>query len=51
MAILEQEIELAPLSGEPAIVASARETRCRIMGELSADWEADVRLSIGRYEA
>ena len=38
MAILEQELDLAPLSGEPAIAASARETRCRIMGELSADW-------------
>ena len=38
IAILEQELELAPLSGEPAIIASARETRCRIMRELSADW-------------
>ncbi len=39
MAILEQELDLAPLSGEPAIIASARETRCRIMRELPADWE------------
>ena len=38
MAILERELGLAPLSGEPAVVGAVREARIRIMGELSADW-------------
>ena len=39
MAIREQELHLAPLSGEAATFASARETRCRILEALSADWK------------
>lgn len=39
MAILERELDLAPLSGDPAIVKASRETRYRILEELSIDWE------------
>ena len=39
MAILEQDLGLDPLSGDSAIVDAARETRCRILEELSIDWE------------
>ncbi len=38
VAILERKLGLVPLSGYASIVGAARETRYRIMGELSAEW-------------
>ena len=39
MTIQERELNLASLSGDSAIVKAARETRYRILEELSSDWE------------
>ena len=39
MAIREQELDLAPLAGDPAVVSAARETRYRILEELSDNWK------------